>query len=728
MRRRVVRAWTAFHLRGLSVFRRLLGALALCFIASAPLALRADDRLAYPPAPRGNVVDDYFGTSVPDPYRWMEDLDSVQTKAWVADEAALTETYLARLPYRQAIRDHLKSLYNYERISAPSHESTTYLVSRNSGLQNQSVLYVSSGASGAKRVLVDPNTLASDGTVALGGTALSRNGKLLAYSTQVRGSDWQIWHVRDVATGKDLADTIEWAKFSGASWAHDSSGFYYSAYDKPEDSTHLNIVNYYQKAYFHRIGTPQSADRLMFSQPEHKDWFVNVDETEDGKYLIYSTSKGANNGIAYRDLSKPQSKPVVLFPNEKAEYELVDNFGPIFFIETNEGAPNGKVFALDVRLPEKRVEVIGEAATVLSGISSVGGKFFASYLKDAHTQIKEFARSGRLIREVALPGIGTANGFFGHSTDTQTYYTYSSYTTPGTTYRFDTATGKSTLYYRPATRFVSSRYTTEQIFFTSKDGARVPMFVSYKKGLPRDGSAPALLTGYGGFEIATRPGFSTAGAEWMEMGGVFVAANLRGGNEYGEAWHKAGMLDKKQNVFDDFIAAAQTLIDRKYTSTPKLAIEGGSNGGLLMGAVENQRPDLFGAVLANVGVMDMLRYQRFTVGNAWIPEYGSSEAGAAQFKTLYAYSPLHNVKMGAVFPPTLISTADNDTRVFPAHSFKYAAAMQGAQAGPAPILLFVELNAGHGGGKPLQKTIDEVGNQYAFLINALHFTPTIPSN
>ena len=702
-----------------------LAAIALVLTLLPRPAPSQQGAMTYPPAPRGDTVDDYFGTKVADPYRWMEEIDSPQTRAWVEAEDALTESYLAKIPQRRALRARLKQLYDYERVSAPSHENQTYLIFRNSGLQNQAVLYVSHGEHGAQGVLLDPNTLSADGTVAIGGTALSHNGKLLAYSTQIAGSDWETWHVRDVASAKDLPDTITWAKFSGADWSHDDSGFYYSAYDAPADPKKLNIVNVNQKAYFHRLGTEQKADRLVYARPDHPDWFIGLAETEDGRYLLYYVSKGENNGLFYRDLKDPKAQPIELFANEKAQYSVVDNDGPRFYVFTNDGTSNGKLIAFDVRHPKNTEAVIPEAGSALDSVSAVGGRFFASYLKDAHSQVVEFDRTGKRVREVALPGLGSVSGFDGHHDDRVTYYTYTSFTQPTTIYRYDIASGASTVLHRPRVDFDPTHYATEQIFYKSKDGTRVPMFISYKRGLHRDGSEPAILTGYGGFDIAIRPGFSAVDLLWMEMGGVFAVANLRGGSEYGEAWHRAGMLANKQNVFDDFIAAAEWLIANNYTSTPKLAIHGGSNGGLLMGAVVNQRPDLFGAVLADVGVMDMLRFQKFTVGAAWIPDYGSSEASAAQFKTLYAYSPYHNLKPGWSFPPTLITTGDHDDRVFPAHSFKYAAEMQRDQGGTAPVLLFVETKAGHGGGKPLEKALNEAADKYAFLLENLHFNPKI---
>lgn len=694
------------------------GVAAFAVAAGAAAAVAGAERLAYPPAERGAVVDTYFGTRVADPYRWLEDIDAPQTRAWLHAESALTRSYLDAIPERAALRARLGVLYDYERISAPSHEAHTYVFSQNTGLQNQAVVYVRNGPDGDPRVLIDPNTLSADGTVALGGGSLSRDGRLYAYATQQRGSDWMTWHVRDVATLADLPDTIHWSKFSGASWAIDGSGFYYAAYD-PADESKLNIVNRDQKIFFHRLGTPQSADELVYARPDHPEWFLGADVTEDGRYLILYASKGSRNAVLYRDLHGGAAQPVELFPNEVASYGVVDNDGPVFYVRTNEDAPNAKLIAIDVRDPGRRRTIVPQGPDALDGVSSVGGHFFLSYLHDAHTVVKEVDRNGKPVRQIALPGLGTAGGFGGHAADRYTYYAFTSYTTPTTIYRYDIASGASTIYYAPKLTFDPSRFTTEQIFATSPDGTRIPVWISYAKGLRRDGSAPAILSGYGGFNIPVTPAFSPSFALWLEHGGVYAVANLRGGSEYGEAWHQAGMLDKKQNVFDDFFAAAQALVDGGYTSTPRLAISGGSNGGLLVAAAMTQHPERFGAVVANVGVLDMLRYQNFTVGRAWVPEYGDATASAAEFATLYAYSPLHRLRAGVHYPATLIVTGDHDDRVYPAHSFKFAAELQHDQGGPAPVLLLVDLDAGHGAGKPLSKALDNIADQYAFLLENL---------
>ena len=695
------------------------GVTALAVAAGAASAAARIVPLHYPPADRGAVVDDYFGTRVADPYRWLEDIDAPQTRTWLNAESALTRAYLDAIPERDVLRARLQALYDYQRVSVPSHEGPTYVFSQNSGLQNQAVLYVRNGPDGTPRVLIDPNALSADGTVALGGGSLSRDGRLYAYATQEQGSDWMTWHVRDVETLQDGLDTIRWAKFSGATWAVDGSGFYYAAFDPGGDAAKLNIVNHDQKLYFHRLGTPQSADELVYARPDHPDWFIGADITEDGRYMILYTSKGSRNGVLYRDLHDPAAKPVELFPNEVAQYGVIDNDGPVFYVRTNEDAPNAKVIAVDVRQPGTRRTIVPEGSDALDGVSAVGGHFFLSYLHDAHTTVREVARDGTLVREVALPGLGTAGGFGGHAQDRSTYYAFTSYTVPTTIYRYDLATGTSTVWHASKLEFDPTRFTTEQIFATSKDGTRIPVSISYMKGLRRDGSAPTILNGYGGFNIPVTPGFSPATILWLELGGVAAVANLRGGSEYGEAWHQAGMLDKKQNVFDDFFAAAQALVDGGYTSAPKLAISGGSNGGLLVAAAMTQHPERFGAVVASVGVLDMLRYQLFTVGRAWVPEYGDAQASEHEFATLYAYSPLHRLRAGVHYPATLIVTGDHDDRVFPAHSFKFAAELQHDQAGMAPVLLLVDLKSGHGGGKPLSKALDNVADQYAFLLENL---------
>jgi prolyl oligopeptidase len=669
-------------------------------------------------------VTDYFGTKVADPYRWMEGVDSPQTRAWVLAEQKLTDSYLAAIPSRAQIHEELTRLWNYEKISAPVHSrrGDQYFVFRNSGLQNQDVLYVSTGVDGAQRVLIDPNGLSRDGTVALGPWAPSDDGKLLAYSTQDAGSDWQTWHVRDVATGHDTSDRIEWSKFSGASWLIERSGFFYTAYDAPKTGEALKAPAYYQKLMFHRLGTPQSADKLVYQRRDRKDWYYGTNVTEDGRYLVLTIATGGDpfTRIYYRDLHSADATFRPIFPKPGVIYTFVDNAGPRFYFQADLNAPRGRIIAVDIRHPQRIEQVVAESAGALQSVAAAGDRLFEIYLQDAHSIVKAFHPNGSLDREITLPGIGSVDGFAGWHGDKATYYRFYGYTTPSTTYRYDVASGASTVVRRSSVAFDSTKFTTEQIFYRSKDGTRVPMFISYRKGLVRDGKAPTILYGYGGFDISITPFFSLEAAQWLNMGGVYAVANIRGGQEYGEAWHRAGMLGNKQHVFDDFIAAAEYLIAQKYTSTPKLAVKGESNGGLLIGAMLTQRPDLFGAALPGVGVMDMLRYQKFTGGNAWVSEYGSSEANAAQFRTLYAYSPLQNVKPGTAYPPTMVFTADHDDRVFPAHSFKFTAALQHAQAGSAPILLRVDTNAGHGGGKPTAKIIDEASDAYAFLTRALN--------
>ena len=680
----------------------------------------------YPAPPQSDAVDDYFGTRVADPYRPLEDIDANETRAWVAAESALTTSYFEDLPQRDALRARLAKLYDYQRVSPPAHESGTYVRARNPGLLNQPIYYVSEGEDGPERVLLDPNGLSSDGTVSVDSWSLSRDGKLFAYGVQQAGSDWMTWRVREVASGRDLPDTIRWSKFSNVAWAADGGGFYYSAFDAPVDPERLNAVTYNQKAFFHRLGTAQENDELVYAIPEHPEWFASLALSEDGRYLIYYSGHGEKDGVSYRDLENPASPVVQLFPPEIARYVFVDNDGPLFYFYTTEGSPRGRLVAVDVRAPGELREILPEHVDVLEGVASTGGRFFASYLRDAHSDIRIYDRAGGELGRVALPGIGSAGGFYGHRDDTVTYYWFTSYTAPATIYRYEIATGRSTVLSAPQVDFDAERYATEQVFATSKDGTRVPIFISYRRGLLRDGSAPAILYGYGGFNVSLTPAFSAAVALWLELGGVYAVANLRGGGEYGEDWHLAGSLERKQNVFDDFLAAADFLVERGYTSRDKLALKGGSNGGLLVAACIAQRPAICGAALVEVGVLDMLRYQHFTIGHAWIPEFGSAEAGEEQFRTLFAYSPLHALEDGRSYPATLISTADHDDRVFPAHSFKFAAALQRAQGGAAPILLFVESSAGHGAGKPLRKAIDESADQYAFLIDVLGLDVTVP--
>jgi prolyl oligopeptidase len=682
---------------------------------------------AYPDAKKVDHVDDYHGTKIADPYRWLEDLDSDDTHAWVEAENKLTHAYLDEIPARAQIKQRLTKLWNYERYSTPFKEGGRYFYSKNNGLQNQSVLYTATSLDAEPKVLLDPNTLSSDGTVALSGFRISNDGKLMAYGLAQSGSDWQEWRVRDIESSNDLTDVIKWVKFSGASWSGDSRGFFYSRYDEPkEGEKKMSGANYFQKLYYHRIGTPQSDDTLIYERPDQKDWLFNGGVTDDGRYLIINASKGSSdkNRVYYKDLQAKDSAVVKLLDEGDASYGMIDNDGPVFWFRTDADASRSRVVAIDTRKPEKAnwKEIIPQAKETLQGVNVVGNMLVATYLKDAHTQIKMFSLTGKPVREVNLPGIGSAGGFGGKRADKETFYSYTSYTTPATIYRYDMATGKSTEFRAPKVDFNSTDYETKQVFYASKDGTRVPMFITYKKGIKLDGSNPTLLYAYGGFNVPQTPGFSVGNLVWMEMGGVYAVACLRGGSEYGEEWHKAGTKLQKQNVFDDFISAAEWLISNKYTSTPKLAIHGGSNGGLLVGAVMTQRPELFGATLPAVGVMDMLRFQKFTIGWAWVSDYGSSD-NPEEFKAIRAYSPLHNIKPGTAYPPTLITTADHDDRVVPAHSFKFAATMQAAQAGPNPILIRIETKAGHGAGKPTSKTIEEIADRWGFLVRALNMNP-----
>jgi prolyl oligopeptidase len=704
--------------------RRFVFMLAAVLAAASPVL--AAGTLTYPAAPRGTVTDTYFGTTVPDPYRWLENVDAPETTAWVKAEGDLTRAYLDAIPQRNAIRDDYRKLIDYEKLSAPFHEGNWWFYSRNSGLQNQSVMYVQRGEHGTARVLLDPNKLAADGTVALAGFHLTHDGSLLAYATQSSGADWQTWHVKDVATGRDRPDVIRWSKFSGASWVgHD--GFYYEAYDAPKPGAGNATLSALgtEKMYYHKLGTPQSADRLVYTA--RPDQFLGEGRTDDQTLDFLFTSKGDGNSLSWKRASEPDTafkQVFALDPN--VSYNTVDNDGTRVYLITNRNAPRSRLVWLDLTDPSHTLhDIVPQSADTIDGGSMFGNRFYVSYLHDAHSLVRVYGVDGRALGSIALPGIGSGGLPGGHRHDRIAYYTFASYTYPTTIYRFDTATGKSTVAVRPKIAFDPSPYVTEQMFTTSKDGTRVPVFVVHAKNMPLDGSTPTILYGYGGFNISMTPYFSSGVALWLKMGGAYAVATLRGGGEYGDAWHDAGRLAHKQNVFDDFFAAAQMLIDKKITSTPKLAANGGSNGGLLVGAAITQRPDLFGAAIPEVGVMDMLRFQKFTVGKAWVTDYGSSEASADQFKTLYAYSPYHNLKDGTKYPPTMVMTSDHDDRVYPAHSFKFAAEMQHAQAGDAPVLLRVESKAGHGGGRPTEKIIDDVADRYAFLVKNLNFSPTL---
>ena len=677
--------------------------------------------LSYPAARKSDQVDDYHGVKVADPYRWLEDLDSEETRSWVEAENKLTFGFLNEIPARSTIKDRMTRLWNYERFGVPFREGKNYFYSRNSGLQNQAVIYTVTSLDGQPTLLIDPNTLSTDGTVALSGMAVSDDGKLLAYSLSSSGSDWQEWKVRDVSTGKDLPDNIKWVKFSGASWTPDNKGFFYSRYDEPKGDA-LKGINYFQKLYYHKLGTAQAEDALIYERPDQKDWLFGGAVTEDGRYVIISVYEGTDtrNRVYYKDLQASDSQVVKLLDGFDAAYTFLGNDGTTFWFQTDLKSPRGKIIAIDVAKPEQSnwKVLVPEASEALQGVTLVNHMFVANYLKDARTQVKIFNTDGKFVREVTFPGLGTAEGFSGNAKDKETFYSFTGFTSPSTIYRYDMVTGRSTVFRQPKVDFNPDDYETKQIFYTSKDGTKVPMFITHKKGLKLDGNNPTYLYAYGGFNVSLTPSFSVSNLVWMEMGGVYAQPNLRGGGEYGEDWHQAGMKLKKQNVFDDFIAAAEWLIANKYTSTPKLAIGGGSNGGLLVGAALTQRPELFGAALPAVGVMDMLRFQKFTIGWAWTSDYGSSD-NADEFKALFAYSPLHNIKPGKAYPPTMVTTADHDDRVWPGHSFKFAAALQEAQAGPAPVLIRIETKAGHGAGKPTSKVIEEVADRWAFLRRVL---------
>lgn len=673
----------------------------------------------YPVTRKAEVVDDLHGTKVTDPYRWLEDDNAEETKAWVAAQNRVTEDFLTTIPQRGEIRKRLADLWNFERTAAPQDYGGRWFFTHNTGLQNQSVLKVSETADGEGRELLDPNKLSEDGTVALANFQPSEDGKLLAYSISRGGSDWNEILVRDVATGNETGDHLKWVKFSGMSWAKDGSGFYYSRYDEPAAGAALTQKNEFQKLCFHKIGTPQSEDKLIYERKDRPKWGFGGGLTEDGKFLVIHVTEGTDpkNRFFYRDASKPESPVVELLAAADASYDFVGNEGGVFYFRTDLDAPRHRVIAIDVAKPERAdwKEIIPQGKDLLQGVTSVGGYLVCEYLRDAKSAITVHDMAGKLVREVALPGIGSAGGFEGRQKDTETFYSFTSFTDPGAIYRYNLKTGESTLWKRPKVGFDSDAYETRQVFVTSKDGTKVPLFIVHKKGVKLDGSNRVLLSGYGGFNISLGPGFSIGRAVWLERGGIFALANLRGGGEYGSEWHLAGTRLRKQNVFDDFIAAGEWLVKENYTVPAKLAIQGGSNGGLLVGACMTQRPDLFGAALPAVGVMDMLRFHKFTIGWAWEKDYGSAE-NPEEFQALLKYSPYHVLKPGTRYPATMVTTADHDDRVVPAHSFKFAARLQECQAkdGP-PVLIRIDTSAGHGAGTALSKMIDKTADEWAFL-------------
>jgi prolyl oligopeptidase len=748
--------------------KRALSVASLFFVAfGARLHAQTATGLSYPAAERGSQVDDYHGTRVADPYRWLEDVDSPATKAWVQAENKLTFGYLATIPERTAIRNRLTQLWNYAQYETPERVGDLLFYSENSGLLNQSILYVKDGDKAA-RVLLDPNTLSADGTVALSVTAPSPNGKMLAYAVSFAGSDWQEVRLRSVENGRDAKDTLKWVKFSDISWTKDNKGFFYEGYEPQAAGNKLTNVNRNQRIYYHRVGERQSSDLLIYDRKDQPDWLFDTEVTDDGKFAIITVFQGtdARTRLYYIFLDNAR-KPAITAPVVRmiddldSENHFVHNNGDFFLVRTDRSAPKGQVVQIDINSPEPRrwVSVIPEGKDALQSAQVAGHQLVLEYLQDAHSSLRVYGMpdlsaprmnrvpgagslpdNGRrpptraqplsddprrlsapgypFIGEIGLPGIGSIGEISTRPKENEMFYSFTSFLAPTSIYRYDIKKRTNELYKSPRLPVDASQFETKQVFYSSKDGTRVPMFITMKKGTALNGNNPTILYGYGGFNISETPSFSAANLVWMEMGGIYAVANIRGGSEYGKAWHEGGMLDKKQNVFDDFIAAAEYLIREKYTSTPKLAISGGSNGGLLVGAVMEQRPELFGAALPAVGVMDMLRFQKFTIGWAWTSDYGSSD-DAKQFAYLRAYSPLHNLKPGTRYPATLITTADHDDRVVPGHSFKFAAALQAAQGGRAPVLIRIETNAGHGAGKPTTKKIEEATDTFAFLVKNL---------
>lgn len=704
--------------------RLIAGVLLLLGGSVLASSVGAEEKFDYPKTKRVDHVDEYHGVKVPDPYRWLEDdvRNSKEVADWVEAENKVTFGFLESIPERETLRKRLTELWDFPKYSSPFKKGGRYFFLKNDGLQNQYVLYVMESLGAEPSVLLDPNAWSKDGTVALAGLEVSDDGKYLAYGKAEAGSDWVRWHVMEIDGRNVLADELKWIKFSDAAWTKDAKGFFYSRYEEPKKGADFQSLNLNNKLYYHRVGSPQSSDVLVYYRPEHPEWSYAAAVSEDGRYLVITTHVGTDDKyrVTIKDLEEPLAMPIELIDNFENEYTFIGNDGPVLYFKTDVEAPRRRLVAIDLRKPQREnwKEIIPQTEETLVDVSLVGNQFIAQYLKDVRPQVKMYAPDGRFVREVEFPGIGTAAGFDGQRTDTETFYLFTSFAVPPTIYRYDLITGESKLFRRSEVKFDPEAYEVKQVFYKSKDGARVPMFIAHKKGLRLDGNTPTLLYGYGGFNISLTPAFSISRLTWLEMGGVFAQANLRGGGEYGEAWHNAGTKLNKQNVFDDFIAAAQWLIDNKYTSSKKLAIQGGSNGGLLVGAVMTQRPDLFGACLPAVGVMDMLRFHRFTAGRFWVDDYGSSDK-PEEFKALLKYSPYHNLKSGTCYPPTMITTADTDDRVVPGHSFKFAAALQHAQSCDNPVLIRIETKAGHGAGKPTSKIIEEVADLWAFLVKVL---------
>lgn len=683
---------------------------------------QTDQNIDYPDTKKVDTVTDYFGTEVKDPYRWLEDDRSEQTEQWVEAQNKVTFNYLDKIPYRNKLKDRLTELWNYEKLSAPFKEGDKIYFYKNDGLQNQSVLYRKDSEDGEAKVFLDPNKFSDDGTTSLAGMSFSEDGKTLAYAISEGGSDWRKIIVMNTETMELVGDTIRDVKFSGLSWKA-NDGFYYSSYDKP-DGSELSAKTDQHKLYYHKLGTKQSEDQVIFgNSEEQKRRYVGGGVTEDNQYLIITARNSTSGGELYlMDLSKENPELVTILDNFETDSYVMENDGSKLYIVTNLDAPNRKVVTVDASnpTPENWEDFIPETENVLSP-STGGGYFFAEYMVDAISKVYQYDYDGKLVREVELPGIGSAGGFGAKKEEKDLYYSFTNYVTPGTIYKYDIEEGTSEVYNKPKIDFNSDDYTSEQVFFTSKDGTKVPMIITYKKGTQLNGKNPTILYGYGGFNVSLTPGFSTANSVWLEQGGIYAVPNLRGGGEYGKEWHNAGTKMKKQNVFDDFIAAAEYLIDNNYTSSDYLAIRGGSNGGLLVGATMTQRPDLMAVALPAVGVMDMLRYHKFTAGAGWAYDYGTSDDSREMFEYLYGYSPVHNVKDGVEYPATMVTTADHDDRVVPAHSFKFAAELQDKHDGDEPVLIRIETKAGHGAGKPTSKIIQEYADLFGFTFYNMGF-------
>ncbi|MGN6541160.1 MAG: prolyl oligopeptidase family serine peptidase [Ginsengibacter sp.] len=676
-------------------------------------------QITYPDTKKVDQEDNYFGTIIKDPYRWLEDDNGVETKAWVKEENNVTEDYLSKIPFRGKVKKRLEELWNYTKYGAPFKQGDYYYFYKNDGLQNQAVLYRQKGLDGEPEVFIDPNKMSKDGTAAIGTLAFSKNNKYAVYFEAQSGSDWEDAHILNVSDKNLLKDELHFIKFSGASWKGDD-GFYYSRYPAPDEKNKLTTQNQFHKVYYHKIGTPQSEDVLIYEDKQHPLRTINASLSEDEHFLMITTSEGTSGSELWvKDLKNTAAKDdfILLVKGFNTESNFIDNDDDRLLVRTNDDAANYKVVSIDPKSPSKEnwQTIIPERKELLESVGTAGGKLFLTYLQDASSRVYQTDYKGHNPQEIKLPGIGTASGFNGYKKDKEIFYSYTSFNAPNTIFRYDINTGNSLLFRKSEAKINTDNYRTLQSFCVSKDGTKVPMFITYKKGLKLDGNNPLMLYGYGGFNIAMTPAFSISNAFFLEQGGVYVQVNLRGGSEYGEAWHKAGMLQKKQNVFDDFIAAAQFLIDKKYTNPDKLAIHGGSNGGLLIGAVMTQRPELFKVAIPQVGVLDMLRYHKFTIGWAWATEYGRSD-NKEDFENLIKYSPLQNLKPGIKYPATLITTGDHDDRVVPAHSFKFAATLQADNDGTNPTLIRIETKAGHGAGKPTSKQIDEAADIWTFVM------------